>query len=213
MVSDLAIYGAGGFGREVALMVHQINRNEKRWNLLGFFDDRAEKSNVIDGLPVLGGRDELNHWARELSVVVAIADPLLRMKVVSGIDNRRVDFPSIIHLHADTGSEKNKIGKGCIITKGCIFTTGITLGDFVIVNLATTIGHDVVIDDYAAIMPGCNISGRVSIGEGTLIGTGVQILQNISIGSYCKIGAGAVVTKHFSDRLTVVGVPAKQIKK
>ena len=43
--------------------------------------------------------------------------------------------------------------------------------DFVILNLQYTIGHDTVINGYAAFMPSVNISGEVSIGEGVYVGT------------------------------------------
>ena len=36
---NIAIYGAGGFGKEVACLIDRINRNGGNWNLFGFFDD------------------------------------------------------------------------------------------------------------------------------------------------------------------------------
>lgn len=37
-MKDIAIYGAGGFGREVACMIKHINESadEPIWNLVGF---------------------------------------------------------------------------------------------------------------------------------------------------------------------------------
>jgi sugar O-acyltransferase (sialic acid O-acetyltransferase NeuD family) len=206
---DLAIYGAGGFGREVALMVRQINEVTPRWNLLGFFDDIKEKDSIVDGLPILGNCNDINKANTSLSMAIAIADPITRQAIVSSITNKRISLPMLVHPSANIGSHKNEIGKGCIVTAGCIFTTGITLSDFVIVNLGTTIGHDVKIGKFSSIMPGCNISGNVRIGEHTLIGTGAKLLQNISIGNNCKLGAGAVITKSFGNGVTVVGVPGK----
>ena len=34
---EIAIFGAGGFGREVLLTIRQINKIDKCWNPLGFF--------------------------------------------------------------------------------------------------------------------------------------------------------------------------------
>lgn len=36
-MKDIAIYGAGGFGREVASLIKRINRIENQWNFVGFF--------------------------------------------------------------------------------------------------------------------------------------------------------------------------------
>lgn len=38
-MKDIAIYGAGGFGREVACLLRRINEQAPQWNLIGFFDD------------------------------------------------------------------------------------------------------------------------------------------------------------------------------
>ena len=38
-MKDIAIYGFGGFGREVACVIQAINEIEPTWNLVGFFDD------------------------------------------------------------------------------------------------------------------------------------------------------------------------------
>jgi sugar O-acyltransferase (sialic acid O-acetyltransferase NeuD family) len=206
---DLAIYGAGGLGREMALLIRQLNQVQIQWNLVGFYDDNHSLNQKVDEeLKIIGGIAELNQVKKPLSLLVAIADPMIRKSVVSKITAEKIDFPVILHPNV-SGSPINKFGKGCVITAGCILTTGIQLGDFVIINLATTIGHDVRIGSFSSVMPGCNISGNVSIGENTLLGTGAKILQSLTIGQGCRIGAGAVVTRNFGNNLTVVGVPAR----
>ena len=209
---DLAIYGAGGFGRETALMIEQINQIEKCWNITGFYDDKIKEGASIDGYRVLGGLSEVKKLTDGSSIVVGVADPVLRMNIVNRLQDRGFDFPILIHPKAVTGSRSNNIGRGCIITAGCIFTTAVSIDEFCIINLATTLGHDVRIGKYATIMPGCNISGNVGIGMLSMIGTGVQILQNLTLGEKCRVGAGAVVTKNFGDSSTLVGIPAAQIK-
>lgn len=208
---DLAIYGAGGFGRETALMIEQINSISKRWNMIGFYDDKIPKNNVIDNYPVLGGLSEAKSLRGGVSLALAIADPVLRENLAKALQGCAIEFPSLVHPAALIGSAANRIGEGCIITAGCILTTGIVMEDFCIINLAATIGHDVRIGRCTTVMPGCNISGNVSIGSTSMIGTGVQILQNLTLGQACKVGAGAVVTKSFGERVTIVGIPAKEI--
>ena len=207
-MKDIVICGAGGLGREAALLLHQINIKSSEWNLRGFYDDALNKGTSIDNLEVIGGVHDLNKVMEPLSVVVAISDSASRKAVVSRINNPRIQFPVIFHPSCQPGDDGNHFGKGCILTAGVILTTGIHLEDFVILNLAATVGHDVRIGEFSSIMPGCSISGNVKIGECTLMGTGARILQNLSIGSNCKIGAGAVVTQHFGDGKTIVGVPA-----
>ena len=40
-MKDIAIFGAGGMGRETACLIHRINNASDApiWNLIGFYDD------------------------------------------------------------------------------------------------------------------------------------------------------------------------------
>ena len=207
-MKDITIYGAGGFGRETALLIQQINATTPSWNILGFFDDGLPKGDSIDGLKIQGGIGEALEYTG--AMVIAVADPVTREKMVTQLERTSIDFPTLVHPSAQLGSRDfNKLDRGCIITAGVVLTTHITLGKFCIINLTSTIGHDVSIGPYTTIMPGCSISGNVTIGEGCLFGTGSRTLQNISIGHHATVGAGAVVTKDIEAGKTVVGVPAR----
>lgn len=207
----IAIYGAGGFGREVALMLYQMNKVEDEWDITGFYDDGKKVGETLDGLPVLGGLNEINSIEEPICLAIAIAEPTVRKEIVTAISNRHIGFPVLVHPTAQIGSVTNYFGDGTIITAGCILTTGIVLGEFVIVNLSTTIGHDVRAGSFCSIMPGCSISGSVVLEEGCYVGTGVKFIQGISIGKDSKVGAGSVVTKSFDGGI-IVGVPARKIK-
>lgn len=41
-MKKIAIFGAGGFGREVATMIQQINFVDKKWTFIGFFDNSSK---------------------------------------------------------------------------------------------------------------------------------------------------------------------------
>ena len=212
-LKDIAIFGVGGFGREVLALIKDINKANPQYNIVGFFDDGHEKGEMVNGYPVLGKSEELNAWPTEICIAVSIGDPKIKKHVVSKISNLNVKYPTLIHPNVIIGdSEYVKIGKGCIICAGNIITTNIEIGDFVILNLYCTVGHDVVIKNYAAFMPSCNISGEVLIEEGVYCGTGTEIINQISIGEFATIGAGAVVTKSLPGHCTAVGMPAKVIK-
>lgn len=172
-----------------------------------------EKGELINGFPILGTTRKLNLWKTELYVVIAIGDPVVRKKVVSKIKNNLVIYPTLIHPTAIIGApDFVTYGKGCILCAGNILTTNIKMGDFVILNLSCTVGHDTVINDYVACMPSVNISGEVTIGEGVYLGTGAKIINQLEIGEYTIVGAGAVISKALPAHCTAVGVPAKPIK-
>jgi sugar O-acyltransferase (sialic acid O-acetyltransferase NeuD family) len=209
--TQLAIYGAGGLGRELAVMIEQINAQAPAWDVIGFFDDRLQKNDEVDELKVLGNINDLNSYANDLSVCVAVADPAIRFHLIKKITNPKIKYPLVIHPHAIMGDTKrNKLGRGSIITAGVILTTGIDIGEFCIINLSTTIGHDVKIGSCCTVMPACSISGNVSIDSRCVLGTGSRIIQGVTIGENCMIGAGSVVTKSFGSNLKILGVPARK---
>jgi sugar O-acyltransferase (sialic acid O-acetyltransferase NeuD family) len=205
-LKDIAIIGAGGFGRETAWLIQQL----EGWNLLGFFDDNEKANMGYPHVKILGDIHSVKHLSASASVVIAISNPTARQQIAEKIGDR-FGFPSLVHPSASIGHSSNRIGKGVIITAGVILTTEIHLDDFSIVNLATTIGHDCHLSKFTSIMPQCSISGKVSLGERCFVGAGARILQNISLGEDCVVGAGAVVTKNFGNATKLVGIPAKEI--
>ena len=80
------------------------------------------------------------------------------------------------------------------------------------INLACTLGHDDIVEDYCVINPGCNISGKVRIGKSTDLGTGTKVIQGIKIGEHTTIGAGTVVIREVPDNVVAVGVPANIVR-
>lgn len=210
---DLIIFGAGGFGREIALLVRQINMASPAWNILGFCDDNLQMGSTVDGLEILGGLSEINKRDMPTAVVLAVADPGVRRMIRNKIENTGISFPAIIHPSVLTGDiERNHIGEGCILAAGNILTTNIRINSFVIVNLACTIGHDVTIGTFSSIMPGCSLSGFITIESQVVIGTGSRILPGITVGERSRVGAGAVVTRNVERGTTVVGIPATDVK-
>lgn len=212
-MKNIAIFGAGGFGREVKTIIDKINSiHPNTYNFLGFYDDGFEKDTIINGYPVLGGITDINSIKESICLVISIGDPKIKHKIISKISNKNVEFPSIIHPNASISNDAVKMGKGCIICEGTIITCNIEIGDFVILNLMCTVGHDTIIDNYCAFMPSVNISGEVHIYSSVYVGTGAKIINLLEIGENTIVGAGAVVSKSLPANCTAVGIPAKPIK-
>lgn len=209
-MKDIVIIGAGGFGREVAWLIEDINKVEHKWNLIGFVDDNKDiQDKEINGYKVVGNIEWLRN--QELHVVSAIGEPIIKKKVLNKISDSKNHYPTLIHPSVIC-SERVSFGEGTIICAGNIITVNIDIGKHVIINLDCTIGHDTIVGDYSTILPGVNVSGFVKTGKCVNVGTGSAIIQGINIGENTIIGSGAVVTKDLPANCTAVGVPAKPIK-
>jgi sugar O-acyltransferase (sialic acid O-acetyltransferase NeuD family) len=211
-MKNIAIIGAGGFGREVKTILDSINSVSPTFNFLGFYDDGFEKGEILNYFPVLGGVEDINTIMEPIAIVIAIGDPQIKKAIYDKINNTNVDFPNIIHPNVLISKDFVELGVGNIICAGCIITCNIVIKDFVILNLMCTVGHDTTISSFSSFMPSINISGEVLIHEKVYVGTGAKIINLLEIGENTIVGAGAVVSKSLPANCTAVGIPAKPIK-
>lgn len=211
-MKNIAVVGAGGFGREVKVLIDAINVQNKIYNFIGFYDDAIPKGTIINGFPILGKVEDLNHIADNLSVALGIGDPEKKRKIVELVHNSKITYDNLIHPSTIISTDEVSIGMGVIICANCIVTCNISIGDFVTLNLMCTIGHDAIIKNYSSFMPSVNISGGVMIESGVYVGTGANIINQLVIGANSIVGAGAVVCNSLPDNCTAVGMPAKPIK-
>lgn len=211
-MKDIAIYGAGGFGKEVACILNKINEIQPTWNLVGFFDDGIIPSTQISHFgSVLGGCDALNAWSSEIAVAFAIGSPKIIELLVGKIHNVKVTFPNIIHpdvFFADPLSLK--MGKGNVIVRGCSFSVDVTIGDFNQLNSISALAHDVKVGSYNVFMPLTRVSGEAQIGNNNIFGLNTLILQGIKIGSQVRTGPGAVLMTKPKEGNLYMGNPAKK---
>lgn len=207
-MKDIAIYGAGGYGREVYCLIESINNNNK-WNFLGFFDDGKEIGSSNEYGKIIGGIKEVNEWNTPLDLVIAIGNPNNIQKIVESINNQNIDYPNIIADDVLFLDRNNiSMGKGNIIGFGCFISCNISIGNFNILNNYITVGHDAQIGNYNAIMPAVRISGAVKIGDNNFFGVSSVVLQLIRIGYGVVIGANSVLIRKPKDNSTYVGNPA-----
>lgn len=208
-MKKIYIIGAGGFAREVAWLIEDINEKNPTWKIMGFIDENEDNiGKELNGYKVLGNLEYLNKQERAY-VTIAIGTGEIRENISSKIEKH--EYPILIHPSVIISKLVN-IGKGTIICAGSIVTTNIEIENHVIINLDCTIGHDVNLKNYTTILPSVNISGNVTVGERTMMGTGSAIIQGLNVGRDTIIGAGAIVVKNIPDNCTAVGNPAKPIK-
>ena len=165
-MKDLIIFGASGFGREVAWVVERINKANLTWNLLGFMDDDDSiQDSVINGYKVLGKTGDVKEYP-DAFFVCAVGASRVREKIIKNMKmvNPNIKFGTVIDPSVEI-SDLVKIGEGTIICAHTIITVNISIGNHVIINLDCTIGHDAILNDFVTLYPSVNVSGITNIGH------------------------------------------------
>ena len=98
-----------------------------------------------------------------------------------------------------------KIGKNLFIDRGM----GVVIGETSIIGNNVLIYHGVTLGG-TSLKKG---KRHPTIKDDAIIGAGAKILGPITLGKQSRVGANAVVTRNVEDFSTVMGVPAKVIKK
>ncbi len=217
-MKDIAIYGAGSYGQEIACLIRKLNSVTKVgdiiWDFIGFFDDDTTLWNKDTGYgKVIGGLDTLNSWNSSLSVVVAIANISVLHRIISRIENPLICFPNIID--PDTSFldiASFSIGKGNIIGAGCRFSPKVSLGDFNIIVNDSVLGHDVSIGNFNVFFPEVRLSGYVSVGHNNMFGVRTVVLQGFKIGTGVRMASGSFLMNNAMDGYLYRGNPARKIK-
>lgn len=217
-VTDAAIvviYGSGGHGREVAWLVDECRAENGGPHVGCFIDDSLSARRQVNGTDVLSFSAALGRFPGA-QMIVAVGDPTVREALVARAESSGFDFSSWLHPSV-IRSQWVEVDVGSVVFPGCIITTNVVIGRHVHINVACTISHDVVIDDFATLSPGVRVSGSVHIGRGAFIGTGVSIVNGtrdipIAVGAGAVVGAGACVTRSVPDGVVVMGVPARPRK-
>lgn len=211
---DLVIVGSGGFGRETAQAVHDVNRRGGAWRLLGYVDDNpARYGTVIDGTMVIGGRDEIKRLP-DASVIVCTGRPgdyVSRMRIVDALGLPPERYPTIVHPTAAV-SASSSIGHGCVLLAHVALTAAVRVGNHVAIMPHVTLTHDDVIEDFATLASGVRLGGGVRVQRAAYLGAGALIRENRTIGGFSLVGMGAVVTHDVPACQVWAGIPARYLR-
>jgi sugar O-acyltransferase (sialic acid O-acetyltransferase NeuD family) len=144
-------------------------------------------------------------------VVVAVQGPQ-RRAMCEKLLARNASLPVIAHPAA-TISATAAIGAGTVISAGAVVQQDARVGRFCLLNTSCSIDHDNVVGDFVSISSGVHTAGGVTIEDDVFIGLGALIINGVTIGARATVGAGAVVLRNVAAGVTVVGNPARPLKR
>lgn len=217
----IGLYGAGGFGREVAALLPTIIPKlfptlSVQDVLIVFIDDNVNL-NKIDGKKVLSKTDFLKLSDCELYYNVTISDCWIRKSVVEFMEKSNVKPLTFIFNETLTLDNSN-FGNGTIVMPGSIISTSVIIRDHVHINFNSYIAHDCIINNFVTISPGVICCGNTVIGENAFVGAGAVIKQGTYenpriIGEHSTLGLGSILIDNVPNSQIFIGNPAKKIIK
>jgi len=209
---NIILIGARGHARAVA----DVIKAEGRYRIAGLIDSFQKPGTVCFGYEILGGEKDLPHICSNLKTrkaFIAIGDNYQRQAMAKRVQEAipDIEFITCIHPSAIIGSDVT-IGAGTAIMPGVIIVSGCKITEGCLLNTASSIDHEGIMEAWSSLGPGAIAGGRVRVGERSAINLGAKVVNDISIGHDTLVGAGAVVTEDIPDNVVAYGVPCRVIR-
>jgi UDP-perosamine 4-acetyltransferase len=182
---------------------------------VGLLDDLPENAGRgVRGLSVIGGSADLGRLAGEgiEGVVLGFGAARGRAAIVAALDAAGLALPTLVHETAWV-SASAELGDGVQVMPGAHIGPDARVGRGCLVNTGAILDHDVVVADASVIDPGAVLTGRVRIGGEVEVGAGATLVPDSVVGDRATVGAGAVVVGPVEAGATVVGIPARPLRR
>jgi sugar O-acyltransferase (sialic acid O-acetyltransferase NeuD family) len=199
--SPIAIFGAGGYGKEVFCTLRDLlNYYNMPFKFLGFFDDGLLVNSHNGFGEIVGGIKDLNDFGSELNLFLAVANPTTRRKIVEMIDNGNIKFPNLVFYDIRIFDIQSiKLGRGNIIFSKTSISFSTDIGNFNIFNGNISVGHDTTIGSFNTLLPGARLSGIVKVKDLNQFGMNTVVVQKIKIGNGNVFAPSSVVLRDIKD--------------
>jgi sugar O-acyltransferase (sialic acid O-acetyltransferase NeuD family) len=208
----LYIIGASGLGREVESLLELVPSEKRDWEIAGFLHSYQPGQSPLEGYPSdyeIVGDWETFPLTKDDYCVIGVADCSWREKIYDALKDK-VTFLTYIHPTAVV-CKFAIIGEAVFIAPFCTLSTNTKLGNGVMMNSASRIGHDTVIGNFSSLMSDVDVGGWCTIGEKVFMGTKATLIPHKKIANNAIVGAGAVVIRNVKEGVTVFGNPAMEI--
>lgn len=211
----------GGKGAAIVLadqIMHAVEYYNARYEVIGYCIDDQSLGDSINGVPVLCKLSQLASKFDHLEDVkyfFALYKPVCmeeRVKLLKSMNLPISKFTNFIHPLAFVAPSAT-LGTGNVICSNVTVNCNAKIGNFNTLNGNVLFGHDSCLGNYNILAGSVTVSSEILIGNGNFFGLNSTIRDRIRIGDYNIVGMASVVLHDIDSRTTVVGSPAKIMKR
>lgn len=207
----LAIYGAGGLGREVLELAIAIENKKPRWDEIIFIDDNPDIKFVRDKRVVSSASFKKIYSCNEVEVAIAVGEPFIRQKLRELVKNAGYSLAVLVHPITQIATDCI-LSEGTIVQYNCLVSSGVYINENSYLQPSCVLGHDVQIGSDCVISSFDVLAGNCGVGDQTYIGMSASIKEETEIGTGSIIGMGSVVMKDVESNMVTMGNPARPIR-
>lgn len=211
----LLIIGGEGHGSVIASCIYdnQIHERDCDLEICGYVNDFVEN---IDGLPVLGGTNDIEKLVAE-GYYFAWGIHLIGRNPLTVATFERMRIPldrlvTIVHYTAFIGRDV-VLNPGVLVMPHAYIAPRTTIGTGTMIKSNVCIGHDVKCGELCHFAMGSITGSYVTMGLCSDVAIGSIVLEKRKIGDFAIAGASSLVTHDIPDYEIHVGQPAKFLRR
>jgi sugar O-acyltransferase (sialic acid O-acetyltransferase NeuD family) len=206
---DIVIVGAGGFGREVHVMLDDVFPSDE-YQFKGFLADQSNELAEALG-PTIGSPDDYQPEPND-RFILAIGYMDVRERLTCTLEGRGAIFAEFIHPLAFV-AKNAQIGAGAVIFPYAVVSNAAVVGNHVHLNYYACVGHDAQVGRCSLLAPYATLNGFSSIGKAVYLSTHSTIVVNKHVADHVKVSANSTVQHDVPAHSFVFGVPGRVMRK
>jgi sugar O-acyltransferase (sialic acid O-acetyltransferase NeuD family) len=207
-MKQLVIIGAGGFGIELYSLAKDCIGYNESFIIKGFIDDDLSKLNSNPNLPKILNTIDLYQIDINDIFICSFGDILLKKEITNKIKTKGGNFFNLIHKSSIVLTDITR-NEGVIVGPFVTIGSNCTLGNHILYQTGTIVGHDAYVGDWTRLDSYVVIVGGVFIKSSVKIHTSSVINHNVTIEDNACVGALSFVIRNVKENTTVFGNPAK----
>ncbi|KQP45010.1 NeuD/PglB/VioB family sugar acetyltransferase [Pseudorhodoferax sp. Leaf274] len=208
------IWGSAGHAKVLAALIGRLG------GCVEALFDRDAVASVLPGVPVYQGEAGFHRWADQAQDIAQVRGLVAiggsrgrdRLALQQLFRGRGLELPPLQHPDASVCATAT-LGAGTQVLAQAVVAADAVVGAACILNHKASVDHECRIGDGVHLAPGATLCGLVTLHAHVMVGAGAVVLPRLTIGENSIVGAGAVVTRDVPPDTTVVGNPARPLRR